>query len=82
MRNHLTFYPDLTEQRRSQVVRDVLTVLLVSFFIWCGFQVHDLVGALPVLGTGDLAEGRYDALIAAALADVGLMPRGHPTSAN
>ena len=82
MRNHLTFYPDLTEQRRSQVVRDVLTVLLVSFFIWCGFQVHDLVGALPVLGTDDLAEGRYDALIAAALADVGLMPRGHPTSAN
>ena len=82
MRNHLTLYPDLPDQRRRQVVRDRLTVLLIACFAWCGFQVHDLVGALPVQGTGDLSKGRYDAVTAAALADVGLMPRGHPTTAN
>ena len=52
MWQHLTLYPDLPGQRRSQIVRDVLVVLLIAFFVWCGVKVHDLVAALAVLGEG------------------------------
>jgi hypothetical protein len=52
MWQHLTLYPDLPGQRRSQIVRDVLVLLLIAFFIWCGVKVHDLVAALAVLGEG------------------------------
>jgi hypothetical protein len=52
MRTHLTLYPDLPGQRRSQIVRDLLVVLLIAFFVWCGVKVYDLVAALTVLGEG------------------------------
>lgn len=52
MWTHLTLYPDLPAQRRSQIVRDVLVLLLIVFFVWCGMRVYDLVTALAVLGEG------------------------------
>ena len=64
MSRHLTLYPDLPDQRRAQIQRDVLVVLLIAFFVWCGITVHDLVGALSVLGegvreTGTAVEGGF-----------------------
>ena len=64
MRRHLTLYPDLPDQRRAQILRDMLVVLLLAFFLWCGVKVHDLVGALSVLGegvreTGTTVEGGF-----------------------
>ena len=52
MWDHLTLYPDLPAQRRAQILRDVLALLLVVLFVWCGIKVHDLVAALAVLGEG------------------------------
>jgi hypothetical protein len=52
MWTHLTLYPDLPGQRRSQILRDVLVLLLIVFFVWCGMRVYDLVTALAVLGEG------------------------------
>jgi hypothetical protein len=52
MWTHLTLYPDLPAQRRSQILRDLLVLALIAFFVWCGVKVHDLVAALAVLGEG------------------------------
>ncbi len=52
MWNHLTLYPDLPGPRGRAIVRDVVVLALLAFFVWCGVTVHALVDALAVLGTG------------------------------
>jgi hypothetical protein len=52
MWKHLTLYPDLPGPRGRAILRDVLVVALITFFVWCGVTVHALVDALSVLGTG------------------------------
>ena len=47
----LTLYPSLPQARNRQIARDILTLILVAFFIWCGVKVHDVVASLSVLGT-------------------------------
>jgi len=65
MWQHLTLYPDVPSARTSQIVRDVLVLALIVFFVWVGFKVHDLVAALAVLGhgiteTGNSVQGAFD----------------------
>jgi len=50
-------YPDLPDQRRAQIGRDLAAVLLVVFFCWCGVQLHDAVSSLSVLGEGVASAG-------------------------
>jgi hypothetical protein len=57
MWEHLTLYPDVPSDRRRQIILDVLVVGLVILFIWIGTQVHDLVDALSVLGSGVASAG-------------------------
>jgi hypothetical protein len=57
MWQHLTLYPDVPSARRSQILRDLLVLALIAFFVWVGFKVHDLVAALAVLGHGVTAAG-------------------------
>jgi hypothetical protein len=57
MWEHLTLYPDVPSDRRRQIVADVLVVALIVLFIWIGVQVHDLVDALSVLGSGVSSAG-------------------------
>ncbi len=52
MSEHLTLYPDVPRDRRAQIIRDLLVLALVIFFIWIGVKVYDLVAALAVLGSG------------------------------
>jgi len=52
MWQHLTFYPQVPADRRSRIVRDLVVLGLLILFVWIGFKVHDLVGALSVLGSG------------------------------
>jgi hypothetical protein len=51
MFDNLTLYPSLPAARRQQIIRDLLSIALIAFFIWCGVKVHDVVSALSVLGT-------------------------------
>ncbi len=51
MFDNLTLYPSLPSARRQQIVRDVLSLALIAFFIWCGVKVHDVVAELSVIGT-------------------------------
>jgi hypothetical protein len=65
MWQHLTLYPSLPSARRSQILRDVLVLVLLAFFVWVGVKVHDLVAALAVLGhgiteTGTSVQGAFD----------------------
>jgi len=67
MWQHLTLYPSLPSARRSQIVRDVLVLVLIAVFIWVGVKVHDLVAALAVLGhgiteTGSSVQGAFDSV--------------------
>jgi len=57
MWQHLTLYPDIPGARTRQVLLDLFVVALIVLFIWIGIQVHDLVSALAVLGTGVSAAG-------------------------
>jgi hypothetical protein len=57
MTNAPMFYPDLPDQRRAQIRRDVVSGLLLVFFCWCGFQVHDTVSSLSALGEGVRSAG-------------------------
>lgn len=51
MFTNLTLYPSLPSAKRQQIVRDLLSLALIAFFIWCGIKVHDVVAALSVIGT-------------------------------
>jgi hypothetical protein len=67
MWQHLTLYPDVPSARRSQILRDLLVLALVVFFVWVGVKVHDLVAALAVLGhgvteTGNSVQGAFDSV--------------------
>ena len=57
MWQHLTLYPDIPTARRRQIVLDLLVLGLIVLFLWIGVQVHDLVGALAVLGSGVASAG-------------------------
>ncbi len=57
MWQHLTLYPDIPGARTRQVLLDLFVVALIVLFIWIGIQVHDLVSALAVLGTGVSSAG-------------------------
>ena len=57
MWEHLTLYPDVPADRRRQIIADVLVVALIALFVWIGVQVHDLVDALSVLGSGVASAG-------------------------
>ena len=52
MWSHLTLYPQVPRLRTRQIVRDIVVVLLLAFFVWCGLKVYDVVAALHVLGAG------------------------------
>jgi hypothetical protein len=70
MWEHLTLYPQLPGLRRAQVVRDLLVLALIVFFVWCGVRVHDLVADLAVLGSGvreagTAVEGGFDSMAGA-----------------
>ena len=52
MSSSLTLYPDLPAARTRVIVRDVAVVLLLAFFVWCGFKVHDVVDQLSSLALG------------------------------
>ena len=67
MWQHLTLYPDVPSARRSQILRDLLVLALIAFFVWIGFKVHDLVAALAVLGhgvteAGNSVQGAFDSV--------------------
>jgi hypothetical protein len=67
MWSHLTLYPDVPRERNAQIVRDVLVLALVVFFVWCGTKVYDLVAALAVLGegvreAGSTVQGGFDSV--------------------
>ena len=57
MWQHLTLYPDIPGARTRQDLLDLFVVALIVLFIWIGIQVHDLVSALAVLGTGVSSAG-------------------------
>jgi len=52
MWQHLTLYPQVPRDRRSRIIRDLVVLGLLVLFVWVGFKVHDVVGALSVLGSG------------------------------
>ncbi len=82
----MRLYPDVPSQRLDLVVRDLATLLALVLFAKIGLEVHEAVDRLAVLGEGlygvlvrytkdplgDLDAGRYDALVAAELEQVGL----------
>lgn len=57
MLRNLTLYPDLPDQRRAQIIRDMAVAALIAAFCWCGLKVHDLVNDLAVFGSGLRAAG-------------------------
>ena len=59
MWEHLTLYPDVPSERLRRIVADVLIVGLIALFVWIGVQVHDLVDALSVLGSGVASAGNH-----------------------
>ena len=70
MLENLTLYPSLPSARRQQIIRDLLSLALIAFFIWCGVKVHDVVAALSVLGTavhdaGSNVQGSFDSVAGA-----------------
>jgi hypothetical protein len=48
----MRLYPDIPRRRLTVAVRDALVVALLALFAWIGFQVHDAVDRLAVLGAG------------------------------
>ena len=44
-------YPTVPSRRNATVVRDLLCVLLVVFFCWCGLKTYQAVDKLTVFGT-------------------------------
>ncbi len=52
MTNGPRFYSEVPAQRRRQLTRDTVTLLLVVLFVWVGVLVRDTVNELAVLATG------------------------------
>ena len=52
MTARLRVYPEVASDRTRTIVRDVAVVLLIAFFVWCGWRTHDLVDNLAVFGEG------------------------------
>jgi hypothetical protein len=52
MATHLRFYPASGPRRRATIRRDLIALVLVALFVWCGVKVYDAVERLSVLGTG------------------------------
>jgi len=44
-------YPAAGSRRNSTITRDVLCVLLIAFFCWCGVKTYQAVDYLSVFGT-------------------------------
>jgi hypothetical protein len=70
MFTNLTLYPSLPSARRQQITRDLLSLALIAFFVWCGIKVHDVVAALSVIGTavydaGSNVQGSFDSVAGA-----------------
>jgi len=51
MAGTLRLYPEVPSRRRAMITRDVLYLLLVAFFIWCGVKIYQAVDHLSALGT-------------------------------
>ena len=48
----MRFYPDIPSRRARAIAGDIVVVLLVVFFAWCGVRVHGAVDDLSSLGRG------------------------------
>lgn len=95
MRVPVKAYPDTSPDRARVVVRDVVAVLLLVLFAWCGVRVHALVDGLQVLGDGVVdagasIQGGFDAaaeatapipVVGGQIAE-GLMTAGDATGGN
>jgi len=44
-------YPSVPARRNATIVRDLLCVLLIVFFCWCGIKTYQAVDQLTVFGT-------------------------------
>jgi hypothetical protein len=44
-------YPTNPSRRRATIARDVLGLVLLAFFAWCGTKAYDVVDSLTALGT-------------------------------
>lgn len=53
----LKAYPEVPARRGWTIVRDLLVVVAVLFFVWAGLKVYDLVDGLQVLGDGVVNTG-------------------------
>ena len=52
MTNGPRLYSEVPAQRRRQLTRDVVTLLLIVLFVWVGLLVRDTVNELGVLASG------------------------------
>lgn len=48
----MKLYPDVPSRRRTTIMRDVVVLLALLFFVWVGFKTYEAVDALKVLGSG------------------------------
>jgi hypothetical protein len=57
MTGKLRFYPGNPSGRRSTITRDVLFLVLIAFFVWCGVKTYQAVERLTVLGSAVVNTG-------------------------
>ncbi len=50
-------YPGVPSLRRSTITRDVLCLLLIVFFVWCGVKTYQAVDRLTVFGSAAAETG-------------------------
>ena len=51
MAGQIRLYPQDPSNRRSTITGDVLFVLLIAFFVWCGVKTYQAVDRLTVFGS-------------------------------
>jgi hypothetical protein len=67
----MRFYPDIPSRRAATLLGDLLVLLLLLFFAWLGFEVHDAVDRLAVLGEGVRKAGEAIPLVGDPVEDLG-----------
>ena len=67
----MRIYPDVPSQRAASVLRDLAVVAMLGLLAWLGFEVHDAVDRLAVLGTGVREVGERVPLVGDPVEDLG-----------